>query len=64
MLATSIEIRSESRALNTTPILLGVGLSLFRGGDHLRPRWMGVLIGEPLSDLITIEAAHILGKLL
>ena len=55
MLAASIVIISESGALITTPILLGGGF--FRGGDF--PRGGRVIIGAPLSDLITCEAANI-----
>jgi len=54
MLAASIVIRSKSGAPFTTPILLEGGRRPYHEEDG---------IGAPLSDLITIEAANIWGKL-
>ena len=61
MLAALIVSRSESGAPITTPILLEGGL--FFKGRRPPSRRMGVVIGAPLSDLITIETSNICGKL-
>ena len=60
MIAASIEIRSESGAPITIPILFERGLLSVRGGDALEELpTFGSDNWAPLSDLITIEAADI-----